>query len=91
MNVTFETGGDGSTATTHDWLTPPEILEALGPFDMDPCASQFQPWRTAVQQFTIEDDGLAANGEDGCGATRRMGRTPKNSWRAWPPTATASH
>ena len=59
MNVTFETGGDGSTATTHDWLTPPEILEALGPFDMDPCASQFQPWRTAVQQFTIEDDGLA--------------------------------
>ena len=26
---------------------------------MDPCASQFQPWRTAVQQFTIEDDGLA--------------------------------
>ena len=33
MNVTFETGGDGGTATTHDWLTPPEILEALGPFD----------------------------------------------------------
>ena len=59
MNVTFETGGDGGTATTHDWLTPPEILEALGPFDMDPCASQFQPWRTAAQQFTIEDDGLA--------------------------------
>ena len=59
MNVTFETGGDGGTATTHDWLTPPEILGALGPFDMDPCASQFQPWRTAAQQFTIEDDGLA--------------------------------
>ena len=32
-----------------------------------------------------------ANGEDGCGATRRMGRMPKNSWRAWPPTATESH
>ncbi len=26
---------------------------------MDPCASQFQPWRTANTQFTIEDDGLA--------------------------------
>jgi len=26
---------------------------------MDPCASQYQPWRTAAQQFTIEDDGLA--------------------------------
>lgn len=59
MNSTFETGGDGSTATTHDWLTPPEILSALGTFDMDPCASQFQPWRTATTQFTIEDDGLA--------------------------------
>ena len=64
MNVTFETGGDGSTATTHDWLTPPEILEALGPFDMDPCASQFQPspsgasaqsgWASCVSIFVIE-------------------------------------
>lgn len=59
MNATFETGGDGGTATTHDWLTPPEILQALGPFDMDPCASQYQPWRTAACQYTIEDDGLA--------------------------------
>lgn len=40
-------------------LPPPEILHALGAFDMDPCASQFQPWRTATTQFTIEDDGLA--------------------------------
>lgn len=59
VNTQFETGGDGGTATTHDWLTPPDIIEALGRFDMDPCASQFQPWRTATRQFTIEDDGLA--------------------------------
>lgn len=59
MDATFETGGDGGVATTHDWLTPPELLSALGPFDLDPCASQFQPWRTASQQFTIEEDGLA--------------------------------
>lgn len=59
MNSTFETGGDGSGATTHDWLTPPGLLEALGPFDLDPCASQHQPWRTAAAQFTIEDDGLS--------------------------------
>ena len=59
MNSLFETGGDGATATTHDWLTPPEILRALGEFDLDPCASQHQPWRTAAQQFTIADDGLA--------------------------------
>lgn len=59
MNTLFETGQDGGTATTHDWLTPPEILQALGQFDMDPCASEHQPWRTAAQQFTIRDDGLA--------------------------------
>jgi hypothetical protein len=59
MNTLFETGNDGGTATTHDWLTPPEILQALGQFDMDPCASEHQPWRTAAQQFTIRDDGLA--------------------------------
>lgn len=59
MNVGFETGRSGGVATTHDWLTPPEILAALGPFDIDPCASQYQPWRTAAQQYTIEDDGLA--------------------------------
>lgn len=59
MNVTFETGGDGGTATTHDWLTPPELLHALGEFDLDPCASQYQPWNTAQTQFTIADDGLA--------------------------------
>lgn len=59
MNVLFETGESGATATTHDWLTPPEILNALGEFDLDPCASEFQPWRTAKQQFTIKDDGMA--------------------------------
>ena len=24
---------------TDDWLTPPEIIAALGRFDLDPCAS----------------------------------------------------
>lgn len=59
MNTLFETGQDGATATTHDWLTPPELLQALGPFDLDPCASQHQPWRTAARQLTIGDDGLS--------------------------------
>lgn len=35
-----------------DWLTPPEILNALGPFDLDPCASVDQPWKTATVQYT---------------------------------------
>lgn len=59
MNSLFETGGAGPVATTHDWLTPPELLAALGAFDLDPCASQFQPWKTAKTQLTIADDGLA--------------------------------
>ena len=58
MNTLFETGQDGGTATTHDWLTPPEILQALGSFDLDPCASEHQPWATAARQLTIRDDGL---------------------------------
>lgn len=40
------------------WLTPPPILEALGPFDLDPCAAVGQPWPTAAAQFTLDDDGL---------------------------------
>lgn len=59
MNVLHETGGNGSVATTHDWITPRWVLNALGKFDIDPCASQTQPWQTAETQFTIEDNGLA--------------------------------
>ena len=44
----------------HDeWLTPPSILQALGSFDLDPCAPIVRPWPTASQHYTIEDDGLA--------------------------------
>lgn len=41
---------------TDDWLTPPSVIEALGPFDLDPCASIAQPWQTADVQYT--HDGL---------------------------------
>lgn len=44
---------------TDDWLTPPEILDALGPFDLDPCASENAPWKTALTEYTIQDDGLS--------------------------------
>lgn len=44
----------------HDeWLTPPEIVKALGPFDLDPCAPITRPWATAAQHYTRENDGLA--------------------------------
>jgi hypothetical protein len=41
------------------WLTPPEIIAALGPFDLDPCAAVDQPWDTAAKHYTIHDDGLS--------------------------------
>ena len=41
-----------------EWLTPPEIISALGPFDLDPCAPVIRPWDTAKKHFTIEDNGL---------------------------------
>lgn len=43
---------------TDDWLTPRRLVELLGPFQLDPCASLGQPWRTAQVQYTEEDDGL---------------------------------
>ena len=41
-----------------EWLTPPEIINALGPFDLDPCAPINRPWPTAANHYTIEDNGL---------------------------------
>lgn len=43
---------------TDDWLSPPEIIDALGSFDLDPCTPIVMPWRTAAARFTIIDDGL---------------------------------
>jgi hypothetical protein len=43
----------------HDeWLTPPEIVERLGAFDLDPCSPVIRPWNTARQHYTIADNGL---------------------------------
>lgn len=43
---------------TVEWLTPPEIIAALGPFDLDPCAPAFQPHPTAARTFTRRENGL---------------------------------
>lgn len=53
-------GGHQSAAALKDeWLTPPELLSALGPFDLDPCAPAHpRPWEMAMQHYTIHDDGL---------------------------------
>lgn len=41
-----------------EWLTPPGILQRLGPFDLDPCAPAARPWSMAHTHYTINDDGL---------------------------------
>lgn len=49
---------NGGPTGKFDWLTPPEIIRALGPFDLDPASPLVRPWPTAARHFTIEDDGL---------------------------------
>lgn len=44
---------------THDWITPRHIIEALGPFDLDPCQSPTQPWPCAARGLVQPVDGLA--------------------------------
>lgn len=45
---------------TDVWLTPPDIISALGPFDLDPCAApEPRPWPTADVHFVEADNGLA--------------------------------
>jgi DNA N-6-adenine-methyltransferase (Dam) len=39
-------------------LTPRWIIEALGPFDLDPCAADPRPWDCAKGNLCEADDGL---------------------------------
>lgn len=54
MNTTFEK----SANTTDEWYTPKEIIEALGTFDLDPCAPVVPLWTTARVMYNKNDDGL---------------------------------
>lgn len=48
-------------AASHVWLTPPEIIGALGPFDLDPCAAPSpRPWPTAARHIELPECGLTA-------------------------------
>ncbi len=62
--ATVNKGGIGShtkpnQGETNTWLTPEFIIEALGPFDLDPCAAPSpRPWHTAHQYIELPADGL---------------------------------
>ena len=45
---------------TPDWITPREVLEDLGTFDLDPCASKVQPWPCATNSIALPMNGLEA-------------------------------
>lgn len=51
-------GHNSHRAGTVEWLTPPSIIAALGPFDLDPCAPLVQPFPTARLTYTARDNGL---------------------------------
>lgn len=53
MNTAFE-----RTISKEEWLTPKHIIDALSPFQLDPCASEKRPWETAKHYFTEKDNGL---------------------------------
>jgi hypothetical protein len=51
-------GHQSSRAVTVEWLTPPEIIAALGSFELDPATPDLQPYPTAIHRYTKADDGL---------------------------------
>ena len=48
-----------SNSAGTDWLTPPEWIEELGRFSLDPCCPPNMPWSTAEHMLTKEQDGLS--------------------------------
>lgn len=63
---------------TDIWLTPRPILDALGPFDLDPCsAPDPSVWPTAARHYTLPVDGLT---QPWCG---RVWLNPPYGQQAW--------
>jgi hypothetical protein len=53
-------GYQSSRMLTDAWLTPRYILDALGDFDLDPCAASVpRPWPTAARHICLPMDGLS--------------------------------
>lgn len=49
-----------NTGETNDWLTPLDLVNLLGEFDLDPCGCPVAPYRVAKETYLLPDqDGLA--------------------------------
>jgi hypothetical protein len=68
-------GHENSRAGTVVWLTPPHIIDALGPFDLDPCGAT--GWTTAKRHILLPQDGLRTPWEG------RVWLNPPYSSEAW--------
>ena len=71
-------GHHSARSYTCDWLTPPEIIQKIGEFDLDPCSPVKRPWDTAKRHYSIEDDGLSQPWEG------RVWLNPPYGLQAWP-------
>jgi hypothetical protein len=77
MNKFYQTD---KNITTDVWLTPPEIIQQLGQFDLDPCCPNNLPWKTANKFYSLE------NGEDGLSLPwegRIWLNPPYSDWAPW--------
>ena len=57
MNTTFEK----SANSTDEWYTPKEIIDALGEFDLDPCAPVAPPIKrqmSCTTKMTMDKTGM---------------------------------
>lgn len=54
MNTSFQ-----KTSASDEWYTPKELIDALGEFDLDPCAALHPLFPTAHIMFNKNDDGLS--------------------------------
>lgn len=62
MNTAFQ-----KIAASDEWYTPLELVEALGEFDLDPCAPVRPLWPTARVMVNKEQDGLKLEWGGGTG------------------------
>lgn len=53
----MDTSFQRSAKATDEWYTPPWIIQALGDFDLNPCAPTRDHW-TAASCYTKDDNGL---------------------------------
>lgn len=47
-------GAHDGHVRTHVWFTPPEIVQSLGNFDLDPASCSYRPYDTAQNHYEVE-------------------------------------